>query len=104
MWIIWSVLASVMAIFIEYSYRNKFDSFLESLPYLIIPIIILQFGIFKLFNGTPHWLLGWSIFFFVNAVGRVAVSYWSGEQLNFIIISGIVVVAIGALIISLGKV
>lgn len=104
MWILYSILASSIAMLTEYSYRNVFNTFWESLPYLIVPIMLLQWSLFKLFSTSPHWLMAWSTFFLVNAVGRVALSWWSGEQINMTIMVGVIVIACGALIISFGKV
>ena len=84
-WLLWLVLASVSATGVEYTYRAaSFYSFLSAVPYLCIPIICVQIGLFYGFRSSPSLFLASSVFTLFCVIMRVVSSYYLGEQLSVI--------------------
>lgn len=82
-WILWIIFACVAIFFLEYMYRiGHYDSFLQALPTLIIPMLIGQMGLFYGYRLAPSFLLAAIIFTLINQGTRPINIYLAGEHLT----------------------
>lgn len=106
-WFWWILLANGAIFFLEYVYRKgEFSSFLSALPYVIIPIMIGQLGLFYGFRvgGLKTLVLAGAVFTLMNSVLRLANSLILGEKLGVLSFVGVFVLAVGTILLSLEKV
>lgn len=91
-WVLWSLVANVSVLAIEYVNRKDyFGGFIEGLPYTIWPIALAQVALYYCFKGAPTYLTAWAIFTMGNAVLRViSNTVFVQEQLNWMILLGVV--------------
>lgn len=103
-WILWSLLANVSITFLENLYRKGiYPDFLSALPYIIIPILLAQLGLFHSYKLAPSLFMAWVVFFSINTVMRIGNNVYLGEPINTHIILGIVAIMAGAYLIKLGS-
>lgn len=107
-WWIWSIISSFCGIGIECLNHGagRGASWLAVLPKTIWLIILLQYSLYRAWNGGSHLLSVWAVFFLANAILRVvAVKYYfHGEIGNwFLIALGVGLIAGGGFAINLGK-
>lgn len=90
-WWMWSGVANILIMGLEYSYRTKlFDSFLQGLPYMIVPLLIMQFALSMSFKGAPTYMLAWAVLTVGNAVLRVGSNhFFVQEHFNWMIALGV---------------
>ena len=82
-WIAYLFIANCAIAFVEYTYRaGQYESFFVALPYIIVPILIGQFGLFYGFKEASSLFLASGVFTLINVLFRIAVTYYLGEQLN----------------------
>ena len=82
-WIMWSLVANGGIFFIEYVYRTaKFGSFFHSLPYVIIPILLSQFGLSQSIRHAPSLFIAGITFSVINLILRTVNSIRLGEIPN----------------------
>lgn len=75
MWILWSVVASGLAVTLEWVYRARlFGTWVEGWWALVPVGIALQAALFYSYRGAPGLLAAWSLFFMMNAAARTGVS------------------------------
>ena len=100
-WLPWLVLASVSATGVEYTYMAaSFSSFLEAVPYLCIPIVCVQLGLFYGFRSAPSLFLASSVFTLFCVILRVGSSYYLGESLSWINWIGVVLLAVSVTLLK----
>ncbi len=102
-WIIYSFLANLGAIALEYLYRlGFFSSFWKALPFILPVAIAIQFGLYGAFSKAPSYLLAWAVFFTGNAILRSLVSFvLLNEPVEIVKILGLVLIGLGAYLIKL---
>lgn len=82
-YILWLLLANAGIMWLEYTYRmGTFGSFLNALPYIIIPIMIGQVGIYYGFRLAPNLLFAGAMFTLINICLRIVNSFLLGEVPN----------------------
>lgn len=101
MWILWIVLSNVSVTYLEWVYRTgKYPSFIESLPYIILPILVTQLGLFYGFKQAPSLFLCAAVFTTINTVLRVATVLYIGEQMQPINWLGVMFLFIGVVLLK----
>lgn len=76
-------MANVGIFWLEYVYRNStYDSFVSALPYIFVPMMLGQVGLFYGFRSAPNLLFAGAAFTLVNIALRIVNSYRLGEVLN----------------------
>ena len=97
MWIVWILSACGAIFFLEYIYRvGHYDSFWKALPYLIVPMLIGQMGLFYGYRLAPSFLLASVIFTLINQGTRPINISLAGEHLSIYGWLAILCVVIGA--------
>lgn len=82
-WTLWIVFANVGIFWLERVYRvGVFSNFISGLPYMIIPMLIGQVGLFYGYRGAPSLLLAGALFTLINIILRIVNSYYIGETPN----------------------
>lgn len=82
-WILWLCLSNIMIMLLEYLYRaGHYSSFLNALPYIIIPVLISQCGLFYGFRGASSIFIAGATFTLINVLLRVVNSYILHEPPN----------------------
>jgi len=91
-WVLWSLIANVSVLSIEYANRKDyFEGFINGLPYMIWPIMIAQVGLYYCFRDAPSYMMAWAVFTVGNAILRViSNSVLLNEQLNWMVGIGVV--------------
>lgn len=91
MWLFWIALANGAIMWLEHVYRNgSYTSFWQAIPYIIVPVIIGQWGLFNGFRNAPNLLLAGAAFTLMNVLLRIVNSYLLGEQPNAYQYAGVV--------------
>lgn len=102
MWIVYSVLSSIVVIITEAIYRSgHFETFLKSLPYLIVPIILGQYLLYHLFRDAPNYLLAWAVFTAGTVILRFIANHYVGEPITSLSLLGIAMIISGAYVMKL---
>lgn len=100
-WLLWLLLANVAIAFVEWSYRvARYSTFLDALPYTIIPILIGQIGLFHGFRGASSLFVAAAVFTLCNVLLRVFVTYYIGETLNIANWCGVVLLVVAVLLLK----
>lgn len=103
-WLIALVVANIAIFALEYIYRTShFSSFLTALPYILIPALIGQAGLFYGYRFAPSFLLGAVVFTAINQTLRPLNIYLAGEKLSVYGYLAIVCVLIGVLLSAMDK-
>lgn len=75
MWVLLSLVASLVVVGLEYVYRIKlFPSYLAGWWLLFPASLAIQSALFYSYRDAPKLLVAWSTFFLLNAMLRVGVS------------------------------
>lgn len=101
----WAVLpvANVCIMFVEYFNRRGGESWLRTLPYTIIPIVIAQWALFVGWRGAPKMLMAWIVFTVGNSIARVVVSsVMAGEGFDWRTPLGVAVMMFGSFLVKEG--
>lgn len=97
MWVFFLLIANLGIMWLEYVYRvGLYPSFFKALPYIIVPILMGQFGLFYGFKLAPSLFVAGAVFTLVNVLLRIVNTYHLGETMNTYTWLGVV-----ALIISI---
>jgi hypothetical protein len=100
-WLAWIALSNVGIFWLEYCYRiGKYDSFIHALPYIVIPMMMGQVGLFYGFRAAPNLLLAGATFTLINVVLRVVNSYMLNEPLNWYNWSGVALLIVATVLIK----
>lgn len=82
-YIFWLLFANAGIMWLEYSYRSgSYASFWVALPYIIIPIMVGQIGLFYGFRGAPNLFFAGALFTLINVGLRIVNSFILGEIPN----------------------
>ena len=102
-WILWSILANISITFLENTYRKGVHmDFVSALPYVIVPILLAQWGLFNSYRSAHSLFTAWIVFFSINTLMRVGNNIYLGEPLNVHIVVGLVAIMVGAYLIKMG--
>lgn len=102
MWFLWILFANGGIMWLEYVYRHgSYNSFLVALPYIVVPILIGQIGLFYGFRGAPNLLLAGAVFTAMNVALRIVNSYLLQEHLNWWNWVGVVLLITAALLLKI---
>lgn len=106
MWILYSIIANITIIYIEWSYRTSYHgNFVDGLPYMIVPILVAQFCLFNLFKGAPHYMIAWIVFTVGNSILRVTSNHYIlKEDLSWVGFVGVGTIILGALLVKEGTI
>lgn len=84
MYLLWLLVANAGIFWIEHVYRaGKYASFIEALPFIAIPILMGQVGLFYGFRQAPSLLFAGALFTLMNVMLRLVNTYRLGETLNY---------------------
>lgn len=101
MWILWIVLSNISVTYLEWAYRTaKYDGFFTSLPYIIVPILFTQLGLFYGFRQAPSLFLCAAVFTTINTLMRIATVIYIGEKMLLINWIGVGVLFLGVLLLK----
>lgn len=82
-WWQWLVLSNVAIAVVEYLYRKGvYDSFLQSVPIIIVPVLVGQVGLFYGFRSAPSLIVAGITFSVVNSLLRMGNTLVLGERLS----------------------
>lgn len=82
-WVLWLCLSNAAIMLLEYLYRSgHYSSFLNALPYIALPMLISQAGLFYGFRGASSIFIAGAMFTLVNVILRVINSYILQEPPN----------------------
>lgn len=100
-WVMWIMMSNVGIFWLEYCYRvGKYGNFVQALPYIIVPMMIGQAGLFYGFRTAPTLLLAGAVFTVVNVFLRITNSYILGEHLNHYNWFGVVLLLAGTFLLK----
>jgi hypothetical protein len=100
-WFLWVLLSNGGIMWLEYQYRNgTYNHFFPALPYIFIPILMGQVGLFYGFRGAPNLLLAGATFTVINVALRIVNSYLLGEAPNLYNWTGVVLLVIATLLLK----
>lgn len=100
-WILWILLANISIAVIEYFYRiGRFETFWQALPFLIVPIIMGQIGLFYGFRagGASTLIHAGIVFTLMNLLFRLANTWLVGEVITSNTIIAIILTGVAAFI------
>lgn len=81
--LLWLLLANAGIFWLEYAYRTaKYGNFFQALPYIILPILMGQVGLYYGFRYATSLFVAGTIFTLINVGLRIVNSYRIGENLN----------------------
>lgn len=102
MWIVYSLVANVAIIGLEYLYRTAhFESFSSAFPYILVPILLTQYCLFHSFRDAPNYLLAWGVFTVGNVLLRFVANHYVGEPVSAGTLAGIALILFGAFVMKL---
>lgn len=100
-WSLWLLLSNIAIAFIEYTYRSgNYHTFLQALPYIIVPVLIGQYGLFNGFRDADSLFLAAAVFSVLNCLIRVIVIHYLGETLNWINWVGVLLLMLSAILLK----
>lgn len=100
-WLAWIAFSNLGIFWLEYCYRaGKYDGFIQALPYIIVPIMMGQVGLFYGFRSAPNLLIAGAVFTVINVALRVTNSYLLGEHLNLYNWFGVVLLVAATLLLK----
>lgn len=100
-WIAYLFIANCAIAFVEYTYRvGQYQSFFVALPYIIIPILVGQYGLFYGFKLSPSLFLSAGVFTLINVGFRIAITYYIGEHLNLYNWIGVVLLSTSVILLK----
>ncbi len=103
-WWVASIMANVAIIWIEYMNRGAANGWLSVLPKTALPILIAQWGLFQAWNGAPHWMTAWLVFYLGSSALRIGSVAATTQEIGSWphIILGIALLAGGSIAVKLG--
>lgn len=82
-WWHWLLVSNTAIAVVEYMYRKgSYDSFIVSLPYIAIPVLLGQVGLFYGFRHAPSLVIAGVTFSIINSLLRVGNTLLLGERLG----------------------
>lgn len=82
-WWHWLLVSNTAIAVVEYMYRKgSYDSFIVSLPYIAIPVLLGQVGLFYGFRHAPSLVIAGVTFSIINALLRIGNTLVLGEKLG----------------------
>ena len=84
MWFLWIALSNIGVFALEYVYRSgRWESFWAAFPYIVVPVLVVQFGIFYGFKQAPSLILAGAAFGMLGILLRIFNAFLLGEQFTF---------------------
>lgn len=82
-WIAWLLLSNVSIFWLEYVYRSaKYGSFFHAIPYIAIPVLVSQAGLYYGFRLGPSLIVVGITFTIINVLLRMVNVVRLGEHLG----------------------
>lgn len=101
-WLLWIILANVSVLYLEWAYRvAKYPDFVQALPYIALPVLFTQLGLFYGFRLAPSLFLGATAFTLINTLARVCVVLYIGEKMLPVNWIGVLFVCVGVLLLKI---
>ncbi len=103
-WYVWILMANASIFFVENMYRSsRFESFWAAIPWITVPIVLGQIGLFYGFRagGASTLLQAAILFSMVNLVLRVANTVILGEPLGWKMAVAVGLMGVSAILVSL---
>lgn len=73
---LWGLLASLCALVIEYTFRSTKVSWVELLPITAVPMVVINYAIFRTLRVADSWLSATVVFAVCNVSMRVVLAVW----------------------------
>ncbi len=100
-WIGYLFIANCAIAVVEYIYRTaQFHSFWVALPYIAIPILIGQYGLFHGFVLAPSLFVASGVFTCINILFRIGVTYYINENLSLLNWFGVLLLFSGVILLK----
>lgn len=101
-WTLWIVLSNLGIFWIEYVYRSgKYDSFTQALPFICVPVLVSQLGLFYGFRGASSLFMAGAVFTGINVALRLINTMRLGETLNAYNYAGILLLLVATFLIKM---
>lgn len=101
-WLLWILVSNVGIFWTEYVYRvGKYDSFIVALPYMLVPILMGQIGLFYGFRHAPTLFIAGATFTVVNVFLRIINTYRLGEGLNLYNWLGVLLLCVSVILLKI---
>lgn len=101
-WIFWLFVSNAGIFWLEYVYRSaRYGGFFESLPYITLPVLVSQMGLFYCFRDAPSLFFAGAVFTLSNVILRIVNTYLLGEHLSPINWFGVALLVIATVLIKL---
>jgi len=101
-WWHWLLVSNLAIAVVEYMYRKgDYDSFIVSLPYIAIPVLAGQVGLFYGFRHAPSLVIAGVTFSIINALIRVGNTLILGERLGVYQILALCLMILAAIVARL---
>ena len=98
----WLLIANGGIFWLEQCYRNgHYGTFLQALPYIILPILLGQWGLYNGFLLAPSIFTAGIMFTVVNQVLRIINALILGETVSLYQVTGVVLMIVASLIVKM---
>ena len=79
-WWLGGIIANIGIAYIEMTNRTSTtETWLGTLQYTAIPIILTQWGLYFAWKNAPSMMTAWVFFTAGNSLARIITAYWIGE-------------------------
>lgn len=100
-WIIAIAVSNAGIFWLEYVYRSaRYDNFIQAVPYIIVPVLVSQAGLFYSFRLAPSIFLCGAVFTLANVGLRVVNAYRLGETPNMYNWCGILCLVVSVILLK----
>ena len=96
-WIAWLLVSNASIFWLEHAYRSsRYDSFFQALPYIIVPVVISQAGLFYSFRLGPSLIIVGIAFTIINVLLRMINVIRLGEHLGLYQVLALLLMVVAA--------
>jgi len=98
-WIAWLLVSNASIFWLEHVYRSaRYDSFFHALPYIIVPIVVSQAGLFYSFRLGPSLVVVGIAFTIINVLLRMINVVRLGEHLGLYQVLALLLMVVAGLL------
>lgn len=98
----WLIAAALAISVVEYFYKlEKYSSFVEVIPFVIVPIVIGQVCLYYGFRNAPSLFIAGAFFSLAAILLRIVNTYWLGGNINLYNWCGIVLLFVSLMLLKI---